>query len=216
MRAQVLRLVSLPLWHALSRGRLQLELHDQPQLARHWKHLAKREAKAAAAGGDHVPVQQRPEATFVPGAPALGALGCAGGGLPCSAACATAPCTCRRVLPTGGAPHLLTPTPPHPPSPALVSEFLEVLSAVVPEPMDAEGGGGGDEAPAKLDRQALLFCERSVEFLTDLLSQVAGLQGWRGWGAAAAARAAHLAATAAACRCHCCCRWAHRPACSQP
>ncbi len=47
VRGQVLRLVSLPLWHALSRGRLQLELHDQPQLAKHWKHLAKKEAKAA-------------------------------------------------------------------------------------------------------------------------------------------------------------------------
>lgn len=34
VRAQVLRLVSLPLWHALSRGRLQLELHDQPQVRR--------------------------------------------------------------------------------------------------------------------------------------------------------------------------------------
>lgn len=68
VRAQVLRLVSLPLWHALSRGRLQLELHDQPQLAKHWKHLAKREAKAAAAAGDaHVAVQQRPEAAFLPG-----------------------------------------------------------------------------------------------------------------------------------------------------
>ena len=68
MRAQVLRLVSLPLWHALSRGRLQLELHDQPQLAKHWKHLAKKEAKAAAAAQEgHVPVQQRPEATFLPG-----------------------------------------------------------------------------------------------------------------------------------------------------
>ena len=32
VRAQALRLVSLPLWHALSRGRLQLELHDQPQV----------------------------------------------------------------------------------------------------------------------------------------------------------------------------------------
>lgn len=32
VRAQMLRLVSLPLWHALSRGRLQLELHDQPQV----------------------------------------------------------------------------------------------------------------------------------------------------------------------------------------
>lgn len=37
VRACVLRLVSLPLWHALSRGRLQLELHDQPGLAKHWK-----------------------------------------------------------------------------------------------------------------------------------------------------------------------------------
>ena len=102
VRAQVLRLVSLPLWHALSRGRMQLELHDQQQLAKHWRHLAKKEAKAAqqarrgrrrkqqpasrcAPGGPgvraarltsrlapraqegHVPVEKRPEATFLPG-----------------------------------------------------------------------------------------------------------------------------------------------------
>ncbi|KAL4443940.1 hypothetical protein ABPG75_011677 [Micractinium tetrahymenae] len=117
VRAQVLRLVSLPLWHALSRGRLQLELHDQPQLAKHWKHLAKREAKAAKEEG-HVPVQQRPEAAFLPG---------------------------------------------------LLDEFLVVLQGAVPAPAE---GGEEAAAPAKLDRQALLYCERFVEFLTDLLSQL--------------------------------------------
>jgi intron-binding protein aquarius len=45
VRPLVLRLVSLPLWRALSAGRLQLELHAQPQLAKHWKALAKKEAK---------------------------------------------------------------------------------------------------------------------------------------------------------------------------
>ena len=49
VRGKVLKLVGLPLWHALSRGRLQLELHEHPQLAKHWKHLAKKEAKAKAA-----------------------------------------------------------------------------------------------------------------------------------------------------------------------
>jgi len=46
VRAQVLRLVSLPLWQALSPGRLQLELHALPQLGKHWKHLLKKEQKA--------------------------------------------------------------------------------------------------------------------------------------------------------------------------
>ena len=32
VRGQVLRLVSLPLWQALSSGRLQLELHAHPQV----------------------------------------------------------------------------------------------------------------------------------------------------------------------------------------
>ena len=45
------------------------------QLAKHWKHLAKKEAKAAAAAGDsHTPVQQRPEATFLPGTRTAAAL----------------------------------------------------------------------------------------------------------------------------------------------
>ncbi|KIY98425.1 intron-binding protein aquarius [Monoraphidium neglectum] len=47
VRAQALRLVSLPLWHALSPGRLQLELHGQPALAKRWKALLKKDAKAA-------------------------------------------------------------------------------------------------------------------------------------------------------------------------
>ncbi len=46
-----------------------------PQLAKHWKHLAKREAKAAKEEG-HVPVQQRPEAAFLPGEGAAVAAPC--------------------------------------------------------------------------------------------------------------------------------------------
>lgn len=46
--AEVLRLVGLPLWHALSPGRLQLELHEHPNLVKHWKSLLKREAKLQA------------------------------------------------------------------------------------------------------------------------------------------------------------------------
>jgi hypothetical protein len=50
MYYQVLRLVSLPIWHGLSHGRLQLELAAQPALAKRWKALLKKEAKAAAGG----------------------------------------------------------------------------------------------------------------------------------------------------------------------
>jgi hypothetical protein len=49
-KMQVLRLVSLPIWHGLSHGRLQLELAAQPALAKRWKALLKKEAKAAAGG----------------------------------------------------------------------------------------------------------------------------------------------------------------------
>ena len=42
VRGQALQLVSLPTWHALSRGRLQLELHAHPKLAKHWRHAAKK------------------------------------------------------------------------------------------------------------------------------------------------------------------------------
>ena len=77
VRGQVLRVVSLPLWHSLSPGRLQLELHAHEALAKHWKAAAKKEAKAAAKkakAGDkggceaaaYVPVTQRLEVRFLP------------------------------------------------------------------------------------------------------------------------------------------------------
>ncbi|KDD74775.1 hypothetical protein H632_c1083p0, partial [Helicosporidium sp. ATCC 50920] len=44
VRAQVLRLVSLPLWTTLSAQRLQLELHRQPALLKPWRALLRREA----------------------------------------------------------------------------------------------------------------------------------------------------------------------------
>ncbi|KAF5841175.1 hypothetical protein DUNSADRAFT_14005 [Dunaliella salina] len=126
VRAQVLRLVSLPLWQALSPGRLQLELHGLPQLGKHWKHLLKKEQKASKQPG-YVPGPQRPEGRFVP---------------------------------------------------ALLDEFLEVLDQVVvpaevsavngesSEAMQAEGG------PLVLSPRPLLHCERLLELLVDLLSQL--------------------------------------------
>jgi len=49
---------------------LQLELQSQDMLAKHWRHLAKREAKAVKAaneaGTTHVPAAETPEATFLP------------------------------------------------------------------------------------------------------------------------------------------------------
>ncbi|EFJ49751.1 hypothetical protein VOLCADRAFT_104194 [Volvox carteri f. nagariensis] len=126
VRAQVLRVVSLPLWHALSPGRLQLELHAHEALAKHWKAAAKKEAKAAAkkakagaaagegASAAYVPVAQRPEVRFLP---------------------------------------------------SLLDEFLSVLDKVVIPPTDPG-------CFAKLDRAGLQYCERFLEFLIDLLSQL--------------------------------------------
>jgi intron-binding protein aquarius len=67
VRGQVLKLVSLPLWFALSRGRLQLELHEQEPLAKRWRHMIKKDAKAAAKDAGHVPLKEKPEATFFAG-----------------------------------------------------------------------------------------------------------------------------------------------------
>lgn len=47
-----------------------------------------------------------------------------------------------------------------------------MLQGIVPVAMDAEGGEAAADPAAQLDKQALLYCERFVEFLTDLLSQV--------------------------------------------
>ncbi|GIL75166.1 hypothetical protein Vretimale_7780 [Volvox reticuliferus] len=121
VRSQVLRVVSLPLWHALSPGRLQLELHAHEALAKHWKAAAKKEAKAAKkakAGVEgenaYVPMAQRPEVRFLP---------------------------------------------------SLLDEFVAVLDKVVIPPTDPG-------CFPKLNRAALQYCERFLEFLIDLLSQL--------------------------------------------
>ena len=87
------------------------------QLAKHWRHLAKKEAKAAQQDG-YVPVAQRLEAAFLP---------------------------------------------------SLLSEFLGVLAGIAPDAMEEDGLVVDS---GNVDRQALLYCERFVEFLTDLMSQV--------------------------------------------
>ncbi len=58
---------------------------------------------------------------------------------------------------------------PSTPHAGLLDEFLAVLQGAVPASAEGQEEAA---APAKLDRQALLYCERFVEFLTDLLSQV--------------------------------------------
>lgn len=66
VREQVLKLVSLPLWHNLSEGRLVLELHAHPALGKKWHRLAKKEAKDSKVNTSHCPIKSRPETTFVP------------------------------------------------------------------------------------------------------------------------------------------------------
>lgn len=96
-------------------GRQLLLQPQHPAVLSPSQHLAKREAKAAAAAGEtHVPVTARPEATFVPG---------------------------------------------------LIDEFLGTLASAV-----AEAGADSETPPPP--RQALLYCERFLEFLVDLLSQL--------------------------------------------
>jgi intron-binding protein aquarius len=65
VRSVALPLVSLPLWHSLSPGRLQLELAALPQVEKHWRSLLRRESKAAQQEG-HVPVSQQPQVAFLP------------------------------------------------------------------------------------------------------------------------------------------------------
>ena len=65
--------------------------------------------------------------------------------------------------------------------PSLLTDFIEVIGRAVIDPAAAaaEAGGEGDQAvdlevdlTPTLDRGALLYCERSLELLVDLLSQV--------------------------------------------
>lgn len=46
VRSQMLRLASLPLWHALSPARRDLELYQHPELLTLWQRMEKRDAKA--------------------------------------------------------------------------------------------------------------------------------------------------------------------------
>jgi len=107
VRSLALPLLSLPLWHALSPGRLQLELARHPQLEKHWRHQQRKEAKASKSPG-HVAVARTPQVTFLP---------------------------------------------------ALLDEFLATLQAAV-----APGG--------EADGPSAAYCERFVELLIDLLSQL--------------------------------------------
>lgn len=47
VRAAVMRLASLPIWAVLSEARRELELHRNPDAAKKWKSLAKKDKKAA-------------------------------------------------------------------------------------------------------------------------------------------------------------------------
>lgn len=47
---------------------------------------------------------------------------------------------------------------------------MQMLQTVVPEELGENGAAAGVDAP--LDRQRLLYCERFVELLIDLLSQL--------------------------------------------
>ena len=49
---------------------------------------------------------------------------------------------------------------------------VQVLASIVPEKSLDEAAAERDMQQAAVDAQALLFCERFVEFLTDLLSQL--------------------------------------------
>ena len=132
VRSVALPLVSLPLWVNLSSGRLQLELSKNAQLEKHWRYLMKKEAKAVKAaakgGAPHVPLRERPDATWLP---------------------------------------------------VLIDEFLKICEGalasgeqsgeVVEGAGTAENGGGGN---GRKRRQSIQYCERFVEFIIDLLSQL--------------------------------------------
>ncbi len=56
--------------------------------------------------------------------------------------------------------------------PGLVQELLDALLAVT-EPKEGQApAAAAASAAGKLNRQQLLYCERAVEFLTDMLSQL--------------------------------------------
>jgi len=119
VRAQMLPMVGLGLWHAMSEGRLALELHTQPDLAKRWRHIAKKAKKEEGQPG-FVPLAERPPATFLPG---------------------------------------------------LIADFSNTLFTIASPIGNGNEEKANGEAP-KIGRQQLLYCERFVELLTDLLAQL--------------------------------------------
>ncbi len=130
VRQAALRLLSLPLWEALSPGRRQLELTAFPQLRRHWQHL---QAKRAAA--DPMPMP----------APANDGH--------------------KRVRPSEPAATASAATPRFESTfiPSIVQHFLQVIEAIP--------SGGVADAVSRCDG-LMLYLERFVELLIDLLSQL--------------------------------------------
>ena len=66
VRVPVLKLVSLPLWHALSAGRLTMEFVQHPQLLDHWKKMLKREARESKRAGVAIDLKEKLEVRFLP------------------------------------------------------------------------------------------------------------------------------------------------------
>ncbi|KAG6500421.1 hypothetical protein ZIOFF_040266 [Zingiber officinale] len=119
----VLKLVSLQLWHKLSFGRFQMELCLNPHLIKKWKRMTKKEAKEAKKGGQPVDPSNRLEVRFLKN---------------------------------------------------LIEEFLEILdSKVIHQNQsgheETELSGSHDNL---FDDLSVLYCERFMEFLIDLLSQL--------------------------------------------
>lgn len=139
VRAQVLKLVSLPLWHSLSSGRLKLELHAHPTLAKRWHRLSKKESKAAASNPDHIPVLARPEATFIPSLLSIFLSALDGS-------------TASAV--------------------SINESFGSTDAAVDVEKAESTDPNNHDVKHEKRDGACVRFCERFVEFLVDLLSQL--------------------------------------------
>ncbi|CAI5536300.1 unnamed protein product [Closterium sp. Naga37s-1] len=139
VRACVLPLVSLPLWHALSPARRERELHPHAHLLALWARLLKRDAKnrharmlAVAEGGE-----KRAEAEAAERKERRGV----------------------RFLP------------------GLILEFfaVSVLDEVVekgPDYEDDQSESAGVLLERAVDQPRLLFCERFLELLIDLLSQL--------------------------------------------
>ncbi|KAK8946189.1 hypothetical protein KSP40_PGU019610 [Platanthera guangdongensis] len=119
----VLKLVSLQLWHCLSRGRFQMELCLNPQLTKKWRKMIRKEAKEAKKLGKSFCPSKRLEVTFLRD---------------------------------------------------LIEEFLEILdSKVIPVKQTVDNGSHFvDSYDERVDDSCVLYCERFMEFLIDLLSQL--------------------------------------------